>query len=116
MPGPAAGYPRHVLACYLALPDTPRRASRADRLLAGQLQARPIPLAAVETALCLATARRLARDPARPPLGPIRSLHYFLPVIEEILANPLHPDYGRYCFNKIAPRLKAPWPQPSLTG
>lgn len=57
--------------------------------------------------------RRLARDPARPSLGPVRSLHYFLPVIEEILANPLLPAYARYCFSKAAPRLQIPWPRPS---
>jgi hypothetical protein len=35
--------------------------------------------------LVLAAARRLIRPTDRPPLGTIRSLAYFLPVIEEVL-------------------------------
>ena len=45
-----------------------------------------IPLTTAETALLLASLRRAARRPDALPLGPIRSLHYFLPVIEELLA------------------------------
>ena len=37
--------------------------------------------------------RRAARRPDALPLGPIRSLHYFLPVIEELLHTPLR--YGQ---------------------
>jgi hypothetical protein len=44
----------------------------------------------VEAAFLLASLRRAARRPAAIPLGPIRSLHYFLPVIEELLRTPLH--------------------------
>ena len=44
-----------------------------------------IPLTTVETAFLLASLRRAARRPDAIPLGPIRSLHYFLPVIEELL-------------------------------
>ena len=50
----------------------------------------PIPLTTVETAFLLASVRRAARRPDAIPLGPIRSLHYFLPVIEELLHTPLH--------------------------
>jgi len=39
-------------------------------------------LIAVENALLLAAARRLFRDSNAPPLGLIRSLAYFAPVIE----------------------------------
>ena len=46
-----------------------------------------IPLTTVETALLLASLRRANRRPDALPLGPIRSLHYFLPVIEELLAH-----------------------------
>jgi hypothetical protein len=50
----------------------------------------------VEAAIILATARRVLRPPDYPPLAPIRSLHYFLPVIDEITAAPLAPDYVDY--------------------
>ena len=38
----------------------------------------------VEAAILLVTARRLLRNSQAPKLGPIRSLHYFAAVIEEI--------------------------------
>jgi hypothetical protein len=51
----------------------------------------------------LASARRLFRDPTSAPLQPIRSLHYFLPVIKEVSAGPLSPDYVKYLRLKLAP-------------
>lgn len=58
--------------------------------LVRHLWERDIPLTTAETALLLASVRRAARRPGALPLGPIRSLHYFLPVIEELLHTPLH--------------------------
>jgi hypothetical protein len=43
-----------------------------------------VPLIAVENALVLAAARRLMRPASSPPLGTIRSLAHFSPVIEEV--------------------------------
>jgi hypothetical protein len=74
---------------------------RLDRLLAAQLQQRGVPLATVENALVLAAARRLIRPAASTPLGTIRSLAYFLPVIDEVLSLRVHPDYYRYLRQKI---------------
>jgi hypothetical protein len=95
-------YVEKVLALYLSLPETPSRTSRDDRRLALQLCRQQTPLRNVEAAFLLATARRLLRDPALPPLGPIRSLHYFLPVIEEASANELSPEYLQYLRHKLA--------------
>ena len=53
----------------------------------------------VRSALFLATARRLARNPVEPPLPPVRSLHYFLPVLEEIKLQP--PGYVQYLDSKV---------------
>ena len=47
-------------------------------------------------------SRRCLRDPALQPLQPIRSLHYFLPVIEEVLRMEISPDYVRYLRRKLA--------------
>jgi hypothetical protein len=57
----------------------------------------------VETAFLLAAVRRAARRPDAIPLGPIRSLHYFLPVIAELLQTPLaHGDsYLAYLRTKV---------------
>ncbi|MGH7780210.1 MAG: hypothetical protein ACREQR_10330, partial [Candidatus Binataceae bacterium] len=60
-----------------------------------------IPASTVEAAFRLASARRLCRPNNAPPLGPIRSLHYFLPVIEEITHNPLPPGYLDYVRHKL---------------
>jgi hypothetical protein len=85
-------YRQTLVDLYLRLPDTPRRLSRHDLRLVHQLWEREIPLTTLETALLLASARRAARLPDAVPLGPIRSLHYFLPIIEELLQTPLR--YG----------------------
>jgi hypothetical protein len=95
-------YVESVLALYCKLPDTPNRHSRYDRRLAAQLCQQKVPLPVVESAFLLSTTRRLLRDPSYPPLSPIRSLHYFLPVIEELLDQPLSPTYIQYLRLKLA--------------
>jgi hypothetical protein len=94
-------YLQSLTHLYLCLPDTPRRLSRFDHHLAHHLFDRRIPLALVETAFLLASARRATRPQASPPLAPIRSLHYFLPVIEELLENPLPYSYLTYLRRKV---------------
>jgi hypothetical protein len=98
-------YVEKLLDLYLGLPQTPSRASRDDRRLAQQLRHQKTPLETVESAFLLAIARRSSRDPALPPLQPIRSLHYFLPVIEELLAAGISPNYLQYLRRKLAPLL-----------
>lgn len=95
-------YRQALLDLYLRLPDTPRRLSRYDLRLVRQLCERQVPLTLVETAFLLASARRAARPPDAMPLGPIRSLHYFLPVIEELLAQPVPKSYVSYLRSKVA--------------
>jgi hypothetical protein len=102
-------YRQTLIGLYLRLPDTPHRLSRYDLRLVHQLWERQIPLATVETAFLLASVRRAARPSEAIPLGPIRSLHYFLPVIEELLHSPLrHWDtYIAYLRSKVALRPAA---------
>jgi hypothetical protein len=97
----AAAYVKKLLDLYLALPETPLRVSRHDRALALRLFQQGVPASAVEAAFLLASARRLCRPSDAPPLHPIRSLHYFVPVIEEISAQPLPNDYLRYLRHKV---------------
>jgi hypothetical protein len=103
MPTELETYRQTLLNLYLRLPDTPRRISRYDGRLIQQLWERRIPLPTVETAFLLASVRRAARRPGAIPLGPIRSLHYFLPAIEELLLTPLpHGDaYLAYLRSKV---------------
>ena len=101
MPNDFETYRQSLVDLYLRLPDTPCRVSRHDGRLVQQLWQRRIPLTTVETAFLLASARRAARLPDALPLGPIRSLHYFLPVIEELLAQPVPESYLAYLRSKV---------------
>ena len=100
-------YIDEVLSAYRRTPGTVGTIRRPDRLLAAQLQERGVPLKAVENALVLAAARRMIRPTGAPPLGTIRSLAYFLPVIEEVLSLRVGPDYFQYLRQKLE-RLAPP--------
>ena len=62
---------------------------------------RGVPLEVVENAFVLAAARRLMRPADAPPLGTIRSLAYFPPVIEEVLQLRVSPEYFQYLRHKL---------------
>jgi hypothetical protein len=94
-------YIQKVLSAYRQTPGTAGTIRQPDRLLAAQLQARGVPLAAVENALVLAAARRILRAPGAPPLGTIRSLAYFSAVIEEVLELRVKQAYFQYLRHRI---------------
>jgi hypothetical protein len=100
-------YIRQVLEAYRNTPGTTGTVRRADRLLAAQLYRRGLSAEVIENALLLAATRRLTRPDDAPPLGAIRSLAYFLPVIEEVLQLRIGPDYFQYLRHKIA-RMASP--------
>jgi len=93
-------YVRFVLDVYLGLPETPARSNRRDRLCAEQWFAAGVPRERAETALILASLRRLGRPMERKLLGRIRSLAYFQPVVEELEQEPLSPGYAGYLRGK----------------
>ena len=94
-------YIRQVLEAYRKTPGATGTVRRADRLLAAQLYQRGLSVKVIENALVLAATRRLLRPADAPPLGTIRSLAYFLPVIEEVLALRVSPDYFQYLRRKL---------------
>ena len=94
-------YIRQVLEAYRKTPGTMGTVRRADRILAAQLCQRGVAVSVIENAFVLAATRRLVRPADAPPLGTIRSLAYFLPVIEEVLELRVSPDYFRYLRHKI---------------
>jgi hypothetical protein len=94
-------YVRQVLDAYRQTPGTMGTARRADRMLAVQLYQRGVAVSIVENAFVLAAARRLIRPTDALPLGTIRSLAYFLPVIEEVLGMRVSPDYFQYLRHKL---------------
>ena len=89
-------YVRRLLEAYRATPGTCGVVRRADRLLAAQLHERGVPLEAVENAFILAVTRRMVRPVEAMPLGTVRSLAYFAPVIEEVLETKVNPEYYNY--------------------
>ena len=95
-------YTRQVLEAYRKTPGTMGTVRRADRLLAAQLYQRGLSVKVIQNAFVLAATRRLIRPPGAPPLGMIRSLAYFLPVIEEVLDLRVSPDYFDYLRHKLA--------------
>jgi hypothetical protein len=97
-------YVAAVLARYLWLPETPTRTSRHDRRLARSLYQGGVPLIAVEAALVLGEARRALRGMSAAALPPIRALHYFSPVITEVVSQG-DPDVGyiAYLLRKLQP-------------
>ena len=94
-------YIRQVLEAYRQTPGTMGTVRRADQMLAAQLYQRGLSVRVIENALVLAAARRLIRPADAPPLGTIRSLAYFLPVIEEVLELRVSPDYFQYLRHKL---------------
>jgi hypothetical protein len=94
-------YVRHVLEAYRKTPGTMGTVRHADRLLAAQLQQRGVSVTVIENAFVLAATRRLVRAADTSPLGTIRSLAYFLPVIEEVLELRVNPEYFQYLRHKL---------------
>lgn len=91
-----------VLKLYIELPETPSKANPYDKKCAVELYTRGVKLTIIESALLLASLRRLNRPHNMPPLSPIRSLAYFFPVIQEILEHPIPVDYLAYLRRKVA--------------
>jgi len=96
-PSGCEDYVHKVLEAYRNTPGTcghPRR-------LAIQLYQRGVPLHAVENALVLAAVRRLIRPADAPPLATVRSLAYFIPIIEEVLETDVGEEYFQYARQKL---------------
>jgi len=102
-------YRCRVLDAYRATSGTCGAIRKPDCAFALHLYERGVPLAVVENALVLACARRLARPADAVPLGVIRSLAYFSPVIDEVLG--LHVDNAY--FQHLRQRLSRTLRQPS---
>ena len=97
-----AAYVRCVIELYRTIPDLAGRPRTADRRLAAALHDRGVALEIVAAAFVLATARRHDRDPGAAPLPPVRSLSYYLPVVDELLAQPPAPGYRDYLRRRLA--------------
>lgn len=93
-------YIAHVLDRYVTLPGTLRRVLRQDRRTALTLYRRGVRLDVVQNAFVLAVARRTFRSDAD-RLESIRCLQYFVPVVDELLAEPPLPEYLDYLKHRL---------------
>lgn len=89
-------YVQRVLDGYRRTPTCAGRVRRADQRLAHRLYDQQIPLCLVEAAFSLAAMRRLYRPFEAAPLAPVRSLQYFLPILDEIRTQAIDPGYIVY--------------------
>jgi hypothetical protein len=96
-------YINAVVANYVRLPGTPLRASRRDRRLAAELYDRRVPLQVVWAAFVLAATRWAIRSPQQPRLQNIRTMHYFVPAVDEVLDAAPEPGYIQYLAGKLRP-------------
>ncbi len=94
-------YIRQILDAYRKTPGTSGTVRHPDRVLAGQLYQRGVSVSVIENAFVLAATRRQVRPADAPSLGTIRSLAYFMPVIEEVLEMRVSPDYFQYLRYKL---------------
>jgi hypothetical protein len=94
-------YIKQAIDLYCSTPGTLGRARPEDRRFAAKIYGHGIPLYILDHAFTLTAVRRCFRAPDAPPLAPIRSMHYFLPVIEEVLNRPLDPAYVDYLKSKL---------------
>lgn len=94
---PESSYVDAVLAAFRALPSTSGRSGPADRRLAHSLYAAGIEISLVHSAFLLGTVRRLnTQEGAAGVLPPVRSLAYFITVLDEVRHAPLDPPYIAY--------------------
>jgi hypothetical protein len=94
-------YIRTILSLYAQTPGVAVSARGSDSTLAGCFFDRQIPIDVVESALVLGAARRMYSRTGVRVFPPIRSLHYFAPIVEEVLHEPLPPNYVRYLRLKL---------------
>jgi hypothetical protein len=94
-------YITYLIRLYVTLPETPSRATSYDHDVASSWFANGTPISIAESALILGFVRRLRRKPNGFPLPPIRTLSYFLPVIEELRQYPPNPSYIDYCREQL---------------
>lgn len=102
-PAARAAYIDVVLALYRTAPGTLGHVRKADVRLARDLHDRGVGLDVIEDAITVALCRRLVHSTT--PTEPIRSLHYFVGVIDEILSGALDRGYVDYLRGSLARHL-----------
>jgi len=94
-----------AIRLYLQLPGAPRRASRSDWAVAGNLYAQAVPLDTLAHVFRLATLRR--HRPGK-PLEPVHSLAYYRRVLANLTPDALEPGYVDYVARCYQARFGSP--------
>lgn len=104
-------YIREVLRLYVRTPTVLGRVRNADRILAGRLYDQGVPLYAIANAFIIGAARRVLHNGFSTPMPPVRSMHYFVPVLREVLDRP--PGYREIQLlqEKLASQLASYYPR-----
>ena len=102
-----------VLELYLTIPDTPNRFSAHDCHIAKVWFDQGVSILQIQQAMLLAQIRRGYRRSTDPPLNPIRSLHYFAPILQELQRQPMDEKYFSYLQLKLKHLTKT---KPDLNG
>ena len=101
-PPPPSFYVRSVLTLYQQLPHTPKRPRPDDRFVVARLERQKFPLIRVQAALVLGTARRIFSSEDAAPLMPIRSIRFFLPILDELKYAHVDQSYVNYLTHKLS--------------
>jgi hypothetical protein len=108
-PDDEESYVGSVRKRFMILGCTTGHFSPSDERLASSLEQKGIPLAVIEDAMLIGACRKYVSWLNSGPSAPIASLHYFEPIIEEVLERPFptgYRDYMRLQVDKLA-RLHA---------
>jgi hypothetical protein len=108
-PDEEGSYVESVRKRFMTLGCTSARFSPSDERLAGSFEQKGIPLAVIEDAMLVGACRKYVSWLNSGPSAPISSLHYFEPIIEEVMERPFptgYRDYMRLQMDKLA-RLHA---------
>lgn len=81
-------YVSEIIRLYRATPTVLGRVRAADHMLARRLYDERVPIYAVRNALILGAARRVLHNGFSTPMPPVRSLHYFVPLVREVMDRP----------------------------
>ena len=96
-------YVADVIRLYRATPTVVGHVRHADRALARRFYDQGVPLYVVRDALLIGAARRVLHNGFSTPMPPVRSLHYFVPLVREVLDRP--PGYRE--IEHLAQQLRA---------
>ena len=95
-PDEKESYVGSVRKRFLTLGCTTGHFSPSDERLAGSFEQKGIPLTVIEDAMLIGACRKYVSWLNSGPSAPIASLHYFEPIIEEVVERPFPPGYRDY--------------------